>query len=93
MPGHEESRPSGRQTRMGGREKEIIYNIPNRRKKSMLTTRTLSALLRWARNNVDEPLEEVRTAGDTLWLQLRDGRTGVLYLEDGEPRLVLPAEI
>lgn len=62
-------------------------------KKSMLTTRTLSALLRWARNNVDEPLEEVRTAGDTLRLRLRDGRTGVLYLEDGEPRLVLPAEI
>ena len=58
----------------------------------MLTTRTLSALLRWARNNVDEPLEEVRTAGDTLWLQLRDGRTGVLYLEDGEPVLSLPSE-
>lgn len=58
----------------------------------MLTTRTLSALLRWARNNVDEPLEEVRTAGDTLWLRLRDGRTGVLYLEDGEPVLSLPSE-
>lgn len=42
---------------------------------------------------VDEPLEEVRTAGDTLRLRLRDGRTGVLYLEDGEPRLVLPGEI
>ena len=35
----------------------------------MLTTRTLSALLSWARNHVDEPLEEVRTAGDTLRLQ------------------------
>lgn len=59
----------------------------------MLTTRTLSALLRWARNNVDEPLEEVCTAGDTLRLRLRDGRAGVLYLEDGEPRLVLPEAV
>lgn len=56
----------------------------------MLTTRTLSALLRWARNNVDEPLAEVCTAGDTLRLQLRDGRAGVVYMEDGEPRLMLP---
>lgn len=35
----------------------------------MLTTRTLSALLSWAQSQVDEPLEEVRTAGDTLRLQ------------------------
>ena len=41
---------------------------------------------------MDEPLAEVCTAGDALRLRLRDGRTGVLYLEDGEPRLVLPAE-
>lgn len=59
----------------------------------MLTTKKLSTLLRWAQSQVDEPLAEVRTAGDTLWLRLRDGRTGVLYLEDGEPRLVLPAEV
>lgn len=42
---------------------------------------------------MDEPLAEVCTAGDTLRLRLRDDRTGVLYLEDGEPRLVLPAEV
>ena len=59
----------------------------------MLTTKNLSALLSCIRSNVDEPLEAVYTVGDTLRLQLRDGRTGVLYLEDGEPRLVLPAEI
>ena len=59
----------------------------------MLTTRTLSALLSWIRSNVDEPLAAVYTVGDTLRLQLRDGRAGVVYMEDGEPRLVLPAEI
>lgn len=58
-----------------------------------MTTKKISVLLRWAQSQVDEPLEEVRTAGDTLRLRLKDGRTGVLYLEDGEPRLVLPAEI
>lgn len=58
----------------------------------MMTTKNLSALLRWARDHVDEPLEEIRTVGDTLRLRLRDGRAGVLYLEDGEARLVLPGE-
>ena len=56
----------------------------------MLTTRTLSALLIWARNNVDEPLAEVRTVGDTLRLRLLDGRAGVLYLEGGKPHLDIP---
>lgn len=59
----------------------------------MLTTKNLSALLRWARDNVDAPLEAVYTVGDTLRLQLRDGRAGVLYLEDGKPCLMLPAEM
>lgn len=39
---------------------------------------------------MDEPLEAVYTVGDTLRLQLRDGRAGVLYLEDGKPCLMLP---
>lgn len=56
----------------------------------MLTTKNLSALLRWARDNVDAPLEAFYTVGDTLRLQLRDGRAGVVYMEDGEPRLMLP---
>lgn len=59
----------------------------------MLNIKSLSTLLSWAKNHVEEPLDEVRTVGDTLCLRLRDGRSGVLYLEDGEPRLVLPAEI
>ena len=59
----------------------------------MLNIKSLSTLLSWAKNHVEEPLDEVRTVGDTLCLRLRDGRSGVLYLEDGERRLVLPAEI
>ena len=58
-----------------------------------MTTKKISVLLRWAQSQVDEPLAEVCTAGDALRLRLKDGRTGVLYLEDGEPRPVLPAEI
>lgn len=34
-----------------------------------MTTKKLSTLLRWAQSQVDEPLEEVRTAGDALRLQ------------------------
>ena len=60
---------------------------------SMLSTSHLSVLLRWARDHIEEPVESVHTAGDLLCLRLRDGRTGVLYLEHGAPRLVLPAEI
>ena len=56
----------------------------------MLATKNLSALLSWVRRNVDEPLEEIYTLGDTLRLRLRDGRAGVLYLEDGEPHLAIP---
>ena len=43
---------------MGGREKEITYIIPQGGEKSMLTTKNLSALLIWVRNNVDEPPEK-----------------------------------
>lgn len=34
-----------------------------------MTTKKLSTLLRWAQSQVDEPLEEVRTVGDTLRLR------------------------
>lgn len=58
----------------------------------MLNTKSLSTLLSWAKNHVEEPLDEVRTVGDTLCLRLRDGRSGVLYLDNGEPVLSLPSE-
>lgn len=58
-----------------------------------MTTKKLAVLLRWAQGRVDAPLAAVYTVGDTLRLQLRDGRAGVLYLEDGKPCLMLPAEI
>lgn len=58
-----------------------------------MTTKNLAVLLRCAQGRVDAPLAAVYTVGDTLRLQLRDGRAGVVYMEDGEPQLVLPAEI
>ena len=62
-------------------------------RRSLMTTKKLAVLLRWAQGRVDAPLAAVYTVGDTLRLQLRDGRAGVLYLEDGKPCLMLPAEI
>lgn len=58
-----------------------------------MQAKRLSSLLSFARRSIDAPLDLVFTAGDVLCLKLRDGRTGILYLEDGEPRLDLPEAV
>lgn len=58
----------------------------------MLNTTNISALLRWAMENIGYPLDEINALDGTVHIRLSDGRTGFLYMgEDGCPRAVLPA--
>lgn len=58
----------------------------------MLNTRNISALLRWAMENIGYPIDEINALDGTVHIRLSDGRTGFLYMrEDGCPRAVLPA--
>lgn len=57
----------------------------------MLNTANISALLRWAMENIGYPIDEINALDGTVHIRLSDGRTGFLYMgEDGCPRAALP---
>lgn len=58
----------------------------------MLNTTNISALLRWAMENIGYPIDEINALDGTVHIRLSDGRPGFLYMgEDGCPRAGLPA--
>ena len=59
----------------------------------MIDTEKLSALLKWAAENLDT-LEEIKATGETAQIQLKDGRRGLLYMDaKGLPCVALPATV
>lgn len=47
---------------------------------SMLNTTNISALLRWAMENIGYPIDEINALDWTVHIRLSDGRTGFLYM-------------
>ena len=46
----------------------------------MLNTTNISALLRWAMENIGYPTDEINALDGTVHNRLSDGRTGFLYM-------------
>ena len=49
----------------------------------MLNTTNISALLRWAMENIGYPIDEINTLDGTVNIRQSDGRTGYLYKRPG----------
>lgn len=58
----------------------------------MLNTTNISALLRWAMENIGYPIDEINALDGTVHIRLSDGRIGSLYMDEGGcPQAALPA--
>ena len=57
----------------------------------MLNIENLSALLRWAQDNIHTPIQEIIALDGAVQVRLADGRTGFLYTGANGPCVLLPA--
>lgn len=57
----------------------------------MLNTRNITALLRWALENIGCPIEEINALDGAVHIRLSDGRSGFLYMGNDGPRAAFPA--
>ena len=57
----------------------------------MLNTRNISALLRWAMENIGYPIDEINALDGTIRIRLSDGRTGFLYMGEDGPYAAIPS--
>ena len=66
----------------GGRQGKRYLSLLSEKEAdlSMLNTTNISALLRWAMENIGYPIDEINALDWTVHIRLSDGRTGFLYM-------------